>query len=112
MKLVIRLAVNVLALLVVEYLVPGFILKDIWTAVVAAIVIGIVNTLIKPILQLIALPISILTLGIGAFLINVLLLWGTSRLIPGFYISNFTTAVVSSIVLSLVTWFLHKLAKE
>jgi putative membrane protein len=112
MKLVIRLAVNVLALLVVEYLVPGFILRDIWTAVVAAIVIGIVNTLIKPVLQLIALPISILTLGIGAFLINVLLLWGTSRLIPGFYISNFTTAVVSSIVLSLVTWFLHKLAKE
>jgi putative membrane protein len=112
MRLVIRLAINVFALLVVEYLVPGFILKDLWTAVVAAIVIGIVNTFIKPVLQLIALPISILTLGIGAFLINVLLLWGTSRIVPGFFIANFTAAVLGSIVLSLTTWFLHKLARE
>ena len=74
MKLLMRLVINVLSLLIVEYLVPGFVLKDIWTAVVAAIVIGIVNVLIKPVLQFIALPISILTLGIGAFLINVLLL--------------------------------------
>jgi len=112
MKLIMRLAVNVFALLIVEYLVPGFILKNLWTAVVAAVAIGVVNTFIKPILQLIALPISILTLGIGAFLINVLLLWGTSRLVPGFYIANFTTAFIASIVLSLVTWFLHKLARE
>jgi putative membrane protein len=112
MKLIIRLAVNVFALLVVEYLVPGFVLKDIWTAVVAAIVIGIVNTFIKPILQIIALPITILTLGLGAFLINVFLLWGASRLVPGFYIAGFWTAVMASIVLSLVTWFLHKLARD
>lgn len=112
MRLIIRLAINVFALLVVEYIVPGFILKDIWTAIVAAVAIGVVNTFIKPVLQLIALPISLLTLGIGAFLINVLLLWGTSKLVPGFYISSFMTAIIASIVLSLVTWFLHKLARE
>ena len=112
MKLIIRLAINVFAFFVVEYLGPGFILKDIWTAIVAAVAIGIVNTFIKPILQLIALPISILTLGIGAFLINVLLLWGTSKLVPGFIIANFYTAIIASVVLSLVTWFLHKLARE
>ena len=112
MKLLMRLAINVFALFVVEYLVPGFVLKDIWTAIVAAITIGIVNTLIKPVLQLIALPISILTLGLGAFLVNVLLLWGTSTLVPGFYIAGFWTAVLASIVLSLVTWFLHTLARE
>lgn len=112
MKLIIRLAVNVFALMVVEYLVPGFTLKDIWTAVVVAIVFGLINTFIKPILQIIALPITILTLGVGAFLINVLLLWGTSRLVPGFYIDGFWTAVIASIVLSLVTWFLHKLAND
>ena len=112
MKLLIRLAINVLALFVVEYLVPGFVLQSFGTAVVAAIAIGIVNTLIKPVLQLIALPISILTLGIGAFLINVLLLWGTSKLVPGFYIAGFWTAVVASILLSLVTWFLGRLAKD
>lgn len=110
MRLLMRLATNVFALLVVEYLVPGFILTDIWAAVIAAIVIGIVNTFIKPILQLIALPISILTFGISAFLINVLLLWGTSMLVPGFEIVSFISAIIASIVLTLVSWFLHKLA--
>ncbi len=112
MKLLMRLAVNVFALLVVEYLVPGFKLQNFWTAIVAAIAIGIVNTLIKPVLQIIALPISIMTLGIGAFLINVLLLWATSKFVPGFYIANFMTALLASIVLSLVTWFLHMLARD
>lgn len=112
MRLLVRLAINVFALLVVEYIVPGFILKDIWTAVVAAVAIGIVNTLIKPILQLMALPISLLTFGIAALLINVFLLWGTSKLIPGFEITTFSTALIASIVLSLVSWFLSKLASE
>ncbi len=112
MKLIIRLAINVFALLVVEYLVPGFRLANFWTAIVAAVAIGIVNTFIKPILQLIALPISILTFGIAAFLINVVLLWGTSKVVPGFEIAGFTTAAVASIVLSLVSWFLHRLAQD
>lgn len=112
MNLVFNLLINVFSLLVVEYLVPGFELSDFWTAVVASIVIGIVNTFIKPVLQLIALPISILTLGISAFLINVLLLWGTSKLVPGFYIDSFWSAILASIVLALVTWFLHRLAKD
>lgn len=112
MKLLGRLLINILALFVVEYLVPGFVLADVAAAVVAAIVIGIVNTLIKPILQLIALPISIMTFGIAAFLINVSLLWLTSLLVPGFTITNFTTAIIASIVLSLVSWFLHRLASE
>lgn len=112
MNLLIRLAINVFTLLVVEYLVPGFVLKDLWTAVIAAIAIGIVNTFIKPILQLIALPISLLTFGVAAFLINVFLLWGTSKLVPGFYIASFTTAIIASIVLSLVSWFLNRLADE
>jgi putative membrane protein len=112
MKLIIRLAVNVFALFVVEYLVPGFTLANWQTAVVAAIVIGIVNTLIRPVLQLIALPISILTFGIAAFFINVGLLYLTSKFVPGFYIASFTTAIIASVVLSLVSWFLHKLARD
>lgn len=107
-----RLAINVFALLVVEYVVPGFFLASFWTAVVAAVVIGIVNTFIKPILQLIALPISLLTFGLAAFFINVLLLWGSSMLVPGFMIANFSTALVASLVLALVSWFLHKLASD
>lgn len=112
MKLLIRLTINVLALLVVEYLVPGFELSGYQAAIVAAIVIGVVNTFIRPILQLIALPISVLTLGVGAFLINVALLWLVALFVPGFEIASFITAVIASIVLSLVSWFLHKLASD
>src|SRR5512140_1609671 len=112
MKLIFRLAINVVALLVVEYLVPGFHLASIWTGVVAAIVIGLVNTFIRPILQLIALPISILTFGITAVIINVLLLWGSSKLVPGFEIATFWTAFFASILLALVSWFMHKLASD
>lgn len=112
MKLIIRLGINVVALLVVEYLVPGFVLSDFTAAIVAAIVIGIVNTFIKPILQLIALPVSILSFGISAFLINVALLWLTAMFVPGFEIASFVTAIIASIVLSLVSWFLHKIATD
>ena len=112
MSLIVKLIANVLALLVVEYIVPGFVLIDIWAAVVAAVIIGVVNTFIKPIIQLIALPISIITFGITAFLINVALLYITSLVIPGFEITNFTTAIIASIVLSLVSWFLNRLASN
>ena len=112
MKLVVRLAINVFALFVVQYLLPGFHLAGIWTAVVAVIVIGLVNTFIRPILQLIALPISILTFGITAVIINVLLLWGSSKLVPGFEIATFWTAFFASILISLVSWFMNKLASD
>lgn len=112
MKILIRLALNTFTLLIVAYLVPGFNFVDLWTTVVAAVVIGIVNTFIKPVLQIIALPISIITFGIAAFLINVFLLWGVSFIVPGFEIESFLTAVIASIVLSLVSLFLHKLSED
>lgn len=112
MRLLIRLAINVFALYIVTRLVPGFVLADLTSAIVAAVVIGVVNTFIRPLLQLIALPVSILTFGIAAFLINVGLLYLTSMIVPGFEIANFMTAIIASIVLSLVSWFLYKLASE
>ncbi|KKU04079.1 MAG: Membrane protein of hypothetical function [Candidatus Woesebacteria bacterium GW2011_GWC2_47_16] len=112
MKLLFRLAINVFALWVVAYLVPGFILSDTTALIVAAVVIGVVNTFIRPLVQLIALPISIVTFGITAFLINVALLWLTAKFVPGFEIATFTTAIIASVVLALVSWFLHKLASE
>ena len=112
MRLLMRLAINIFALLIVGYLVPGFVLKDLVAATVAAVVIGVVNTFIKPILQLIALPISIFTFGIAAFLINVGLLYLSSKIVPGFEIANFLTAIIASVVLSLVSWFLHRLAQD
>lgn len=110
MRLIIRLALNVFALLVVEYLVPGFVLTDYRAAIVAAIVIGIINTVIKPIVKLITLPLTIVTFGLFSIVINVFLLWGASLAVPGFDIANLTVAFIASIVLTLVSWFLNKLA--
>lgn len=104
--------INTLALLVVEYVIPGFELVDLRAAVVAAIMIGVVNTFIRPILQIIFLPLSILTLGVVAFLINVVLLWGVAMFVPGFEIISFTTAAIASIALSLINAFLHRMAKR
>lgn len=112
MKLLARLLINVLALWVVDYLVPGLMFTDFQSLFVSAIVIGIVNTFIRPILQVIALPITIITFGVGAILINVLLLWLVSYIVPGFEIDTFLTAVLASLLLSLVSWFLHRLASE
>jgi len=111
-KIFIKLALNTFTLLIVSYLVPGFYFVDLWTTIVTAIVIGVVNTFIKPVLQFVAFPISIITFGIAAFLINVFLLWGVSFIVPGFNIENFFTAVIASIVLSLVSMFLHKLSED
>ena len=70
MRIIVKLAINTFSLLIVEYIIPGFQIKDIWTALVSAVVIGVINTFIKPILQIIALPISIITLGVSAFLLR------------------------------------------
>ncbi len=106
-----KLVINVAALLVVAYVVPGFHFDTLAAAVISAVIIGIVNTYIRPILQIIALPISIVTVGIAAFFINVALLWGVSLVVPGFNIDSFVTAAAASILLSLTSWFLHKLAR-
>jgi len=108
MKLVVGLVINTVALLVVQFIIPGFFISDLTTAIVAAIVIGVINTFIRPIVQIIALPLSLLTLGIAAFVVNVLLLMLAAAIVPGFEIDGFLTAAISSIVLSLVSTFLHK----
>ena len=112
MKLLVKLTLNVFTLLIVSYLVPGFFFDSLWATVVTAVVIGVVNTFIKPVLQIIFIPLSIITFGITAFLINVVLLWGISFVVPGFQIDSFFTAVIASIVLALISLFLNKLSES
>ncbi len=112
MKLLGKLIINALALSVVAYLLPGFEFDTITALVVASIILGVVNTFIRPILQIVALPLTILTFGLGALLVNVVLLWFVGIIVPGFTIENFLTALLGSISLSLVSWFLHRLENE
>jgi len=108
-KFITKIILNIFALLIVSYLIPGFHFTNIVATVITAIVIGMVNSYIKPIFQIIFLPLSIITLGVAAFLINVLLLLIVSYIVPGFDIENFMTAVISSIALTLISMFLNKI---
>lgn len=85
---------------------PGFHVDGWGAALVAALVLAVVNTIVKPILFLLTLPFTIVTLGLFLFVLNAACLWLTSVLVPGFDVTNFLAALVASIVLSLVgmTW--------
>jgi len=111
-KLAGKLLINVFALFVVSYLVPGFSFDGATSIVVASVVIGVINTFIKPIIQIVALPISIITFGVFALVVNVALLMLAGWVVPGFHIDGFLSAFVASILLSLVSWFLERMTKD
>jgi putative membrane protein len=81
---------------------PGFQVDGWGPAIVAAIVLAVVNTIVRPILFIITLPLTILTLGLFLLVINVLMMFLTSALVPGFHVHGFLTALVASLVLSVV----------
>ncbi|AFZ60056.1 phage holin family protein [Anabaena cylindrica FACHB-243] len=93
------------ALLITAKIVPGFIIKTFVAALLAAIVIGLVNAIIRPILGLLAFPITLITFGLFTFVINALTLWLASAITPGsgFEIQGFVPAFLGSIVLSIVS---------
>jgi len=106
MRFVIVWILNALALLIVAYLYSGVQVQGWQAAAVAALVLGLVNTLVKPVLVLLTLPITILTLGLFLLVINALLLWAVGSVVPGFHVDGFWAAVLGALLYSLVTWAL------
>ena len=107
MKLLFKWILSGLALWIVSRILPGFVVTDFGAALIAVIIIGLVNALIKPIFTLLTLPINILTLGIFSLVINALMLLLASNITPGFQIDGFGTALVGSIFLTILTTLLH-----
>lgn len=103
MGLIIRLLISTLAILVAANIIPGVSVNSTMTAVIVAVVLGILNTFLKPILQILALPITILTLGLFYFVINVLIIYLTSYLVDGFNVSGFFAALLFSFVISIIS---------
>lgn len=103
-----KLLLRTLAVGVAGYLVPGVHITDIWGAVVAAIVLGILNSILRPILLFLTLPVTILTLGLFALVINTVIVLIASKIVPGFSVDGFWVALAFSIVLAIVNWFLEK----
>lgn len=109
MALLINILISGLAVYIASYLLPGVMLDGFGAAIIVGIVLGIVNTVVKPILVLLTLPITIVTLGLFAFVINALMVLLVDALIPGFSVASFWTAIIFSLVLSVVNWFLNSL---
>jgi putative membrane protein len=101
-KLILHWAVSALFLYVLSFLFRGIVIDGALAAIISAIVLGLINATVKPVLQIISLPITILTLGIFYLVVNALMLMLVSALVPGFYVSGFGTAFFASIVLSLL----------
>lgn len=94
------------------YILPGVDVDSFVTALVVAVVLGILNALLKPILLILTLPITILTLGLFTFVINLMLVYLTEAVVPGFVIDGLLSAVLFSLVLSLINGFLGQMGKE
>jgi putative membrane protein len=102
-------AVNTLALAAVAYLMPSVSIASAGAAIVAALVLALVNAVLRPLLVLLTLPVSVLTLGLFIFVINGLLFWAVASLVPGFEVAGFWSGVFGAIIFSLVSWLLSAL---
>jgi putative membrane protein len=110
MLFLVHVAITMVAILIISYLFPQIIRADgFLAALVAAFVLGIVNGFLRPVLVLLTLPITLLTLGIFLLVINGLMLWITSGLVPGFQVNGFFGAVAGSVLISLVSWALSSI---
>lgn len=106
MYLLLRLIINMAALFVVAYFVPGVHVSSILGAFIAAIILGIANAIVKPILIVLTLPIEILTLGLFTFVINAVLFWVVGHLGIGLSVHGWWAALWGSIILWIVSWIL------
>ena len=106
MKLLIGWLLNALALLAVAYLVPGIHVSNFTYALIAAAVIGLANMLIKPVLLILTLPVTIITLGLFIFVINGLLFWLAGYFLQGFDVKSFMAGIIGAIAYSIISWIL------
>ncbi len=106
LRLLILWLINALALMTVAYVLPGIAVADFVTALVAALVLGLVNAVIRPILILLTLPATLLTLGLFIFVINGLLFWFVGSFVEGFHVAGFWWGMAGAVAYSIVSWAL------
>lgn len=96
--------INALALLALPYVVPSVQVDSFATALIAALLLGLANTLIRPLLVLLTLPVTLVTLGLFVFVINALLFWFVASFVKGFAVAGFWSAFFGAIVYAIISW--------
>jgi putative membrane protein len=109
MKILLVWALNALALWLVTLIIPGVQIKEPMYALVAALVLALVNTLVKPVLVVLTLPITIVTLGLFLLVINALLFWAVGTWLPGFHVAGFWWAMAGALLYSVICWGFSRL---
>jgi putative membrane protein len=111
MKLILRWVINALVLLGLTQIITGFHVENFYAALVAALVLGLLNAVVRPVLILLTLPVTIVTLGLFTFVINALLVWFMSTFVKGVEVDGFLPALLVAVVLwsvgTLTNFFLH-----
>lgn len=112
MELLLIWVLNAVALLIVAYILPGITVASFWSALIAALVLGLLNTLVKPLLILLTLPITVVTLGLFLLVLNALVFWFAGSILRGFQVNGFWWALLGALVYSIIAGFLSGLISQ
>lgn len=107
MSTLLNIVLSTIAVFVTGYILPGVKMSSFWVALVVAVVLGLLNSFIRPILLLLTLPINILTLGLFTFVIMGFMVWLTTLIIPGFEVTNFWWCILFAVVMAVINSILQ-----
>jgi putative membrane protein len=109
MRFLVRLVLNGLAIIIAAWLLPGIHITSTLSALVAGVILGFVNAIVRPVLFFLTLPLTLLTLGLFIFVLNAICFALTAWLVPGFDVDGFFSAVFGALLVSIVSWILNGL---
>jgi putative membrane protein len=107
-----RVVINAVAIYLAAAIVPGIVITGFLAAGGAGLVLGVVNAIVRPVLLVLTLPVTLLTLGLFLFVLNGLCLWLTSLIVTGFEVHGFWAAVLGALVVSFVSWVLNAFVSD
>ncbi len=108
MHMLLRLLGTAGACMLAAYLVPGFVVANLYTALIVAVLLGIIGITIKPILSILTLPITIITFGLSSLVVNAGILYFLASFVEGFSVQGFIPALIGGLIISAVQWLLHR----
>lgn len=111
MNLILKFLASVGALYLAAYLIPGFTVESFYIASIVALLLGVLNITLKPILVLLTLPLNIITLGLFTFVINAGLILGIASFVEGFEVSGFVPALLGGLVIAVAGWVVDRIVK-
>jgi len=112
MRLLFRWILNAGTLLLIAYYLPGVGVSGWYAALITALVLGLINAIIRPILILLTLPINLITLGLFTFVINAALFWFVSTVVEGFEVDGFKAAFLGAFIMTVASWIIGNILKK